>query len=74
MAQVSPISLLQIPALSPWTDRKGNQELYKAAAEYWKEFHDSLDQCNPNKVLTAMLELVLRSQLYGHAADLFTEL
>ena len=54
----------------PWTDGKGNQEQYAAAVRLWKLFHDTLPAANANKIPKSLQGVMLRSQLYGQAADL----
>ena len=58
----------------PWTDGKGNQEKFKLAVEDWKEYHDSLPAANSHKLVVAMQGIVLKSQLFGQAADLCAEI
>lgn len=58
----------------PWTDGRGNQEKFKAAVLDWKEYHDSLPVNSANKISAAVQGLVLKSQLFGEAADLGNEL
>lgn len=53
----------------PWTDGKENQEKYKNAVLDWKKFHDYLPDSSFNKVSVAVQGIVLKSQLYGEAAD-----
>lgn len=53
----------------PWTDGRGNQERYKVAVEDWKEFNDALPDTSPNKIAAPLQGIVLKSQLYGQAAD-----
>lgn len=54
----------------PWTDGKGNQEQFKLAVEDWQEYHDSLPAGNSHKLAVPMQGIVLKSQLFGQAADL----
>ena len=58
----------------PWTDGVGNQERYKKAVLDWKEYHDSLAENNPNKVSPNIQGIILKSQLFGQAEDLCSEL
>lgn len=58
----------------PWTDGKGNQERFKVAVEDWKDFHDTLPENSPNKISAAVQGIILKSQLYGQAADQCSEL
>ena len=58
----------------PWTDGKGNQEKFKVAVEDWVEFHDSLPGNHTTKIAKGMQGLLLKSQLYGQAADLCSAL
>lgn len=53
----------------PWTDGKGNEEKFKVAGEDWKAFHDTLPDISPNRIATLVQGIVLKSQLYGQAAD-----
>lgn len=57
-----------------WTDGKGNQERFKAAVEYWKDFRDTLPDKSPNKISTTVHGIVLKFQLYGQSADQCFEL
>lgn len=58
----------------PCTDRKGNQERHQVAVDGWKEFHDCLEANNPNEIFEKMQGLILKSQLYGQATNLCSEL
>ena len=54
----------------PWTDGRGNQENYVKAVSLWVEFHNALPESNSNKVPQTLQGLMLKSQLFGRAADL----
>lgn len=60
--------------IAPWTYGKGNQEKFKIAFEDWKESLDPLPDSSPKKVSVSLQGIVLKSQLYGHAADQCTEI
>ena len=58
----------------PWTDGKGNQKRFLKAVKLWKEFHDALPASNSNKIPSNLQGIVLKSQLFGRAQDLVSNI
>lgn len=58
----------------PWTDGKGNQKMFNVAVEDWVEYHYSLPDTHTTKISKKMKGLILKSQLYGKAADMCSAL
>lgn len=54
----------------PWTDGRGNQELYASAVEMWSSYDDFLADSNSNKISNNIRGLTLRAQLCDRAIDL----
>lgn len=54
----------------PWTDSRGNQETYYRNVVSWKSLHDLLPENHASKITAELQGIILKSQLYGRAADL----
>ncbi len=55
---------------APWTDGRGNTELYHASVLQWCRYHDLLPDDNSLKLPKNVRGLILQGQLYGRAVDL----
>lgn len=55
----------------PWTDLNGGEEDYANTVQLWSSFHNMLPDSNSNNIVQNLCGVVLNSQLYGHAKDLF---
>lgn len=54
---------------APWTDGRGTQEEFPDAVERWCDFHDLLEEKNPNKISPRLRGVMLWSQLSGRGRD-----
>lgn len=53
----------------PWTDGRGPQDEYADAVERWCDFHDLLEDKNPNKIPPKLRGTMLWAHLSGRVKD-----
>ena len=56
---------------APWTDGKGNQEIFYEAVQQWFNLQNLLPDSNSNRIPANLQAVIPQCQRYGRARDLF---